>query len=658
MHPDSGNNTTYELSNQTCRLCLGNKEEVAPLEDSLTESELTNVIEGFFKIDLDENWPFHNACIKCIKEVQLIESIRSEFQDKNRIFDVLWTQYKRIHLQDESTNGGKKYVLKEIEDAMPDEYVIEELVVEKTQLNALQSDMLLKEENASSDLIIKVEEQEEDDPVQEELVYEEMALSESDIDMDVIIEEEKEGLNDTSEVSLMEEQLEKPDDNVQTVTEVDSEHHSEHLYETGDEEDELNEDEGYFDETIIRCYICMTCLETENSLQDHLTENHGNLMPFHCDKCLLQFHSIHEVNQHLITHVFPFVCLYCPRKYCKESLLRVHNKICNSYRCVLCPAEFAIKAHLNTHTRQHTAELRRTNKCKQCGRPFKQVSKLRRHIQSGECSGGSKEPRKQSPESKSYPEAANRSRVVRNLLVCQVCCRKFDNNSHLARHLELEHPEFSIPLFPCDVCPKKFTSFETSLRHRAYHRRSTAKPKDTTKTKESDTVCKICNKAFRVDHQLLRHLTEDHSLSLELFECEQCPRKFSTEFKLRKHQYNSHRDNKPMFVCSHCGQKFEKKLTLKDHETKHLGTPAYKCNVCHKTFIHKHSLDRHALVHSDEKQFACDFCSKTFKRNTTLVIHRRIHTGEKPYQCEPCGMRFIDSSTLIKHRQRAHMKTE
>uniref|UniRef100_A0A182XX02 C2H2-type domain-containing protein n=1 Tax=Anopheles stephensi TaxID=30069 RepID=A0A182XX02_ANOST len=537
MHPDSGH-TTYELSNQTCRLCLGNKEEVAALDASLTENELTNVIEGMFKID-----------------------------------------YKRIHLQDETSTSGKKYVSKEIEESMPAEYVIEELVVEKSQMEMLQPDMLHKEENAGADLIIKVEEQDEDEHgVQEELVYEEMTLSESDIDMDAIIEEEKDAMHDTSEVSIIEGHMVEQDEQEQTVSEGgDSEHHSDKLYETGDEEEDDGspDDEGYFDETIIRCYICMACVESEGSLQEHLTTMHGNLLPFHCDKCLLQFHSIHEVNQHLITHVFPFVCLYCPRRYCKERLLRVHNKVCSSYRCVLCPAEFVIKAHLIAHKRQHTAELRSSNKCKHCGRSFKQVSKLRRHIQSGECSGAKSEP-KPSPEA-----SVNRSRIGRHLLVCQVCNRKFDNNSHLARHFERDHAEFRLPLFPCDVCPKKFTSFEKSIRHRAYHRRSTAKPKETKKGKESDTVCKICNKAFRVDHQLLRHLTEDHSLSLELFECEQCPRKFSTEFKLRKHQYNSHRDNKPMFVCSHCGQKFEKKLTLKDHETKHLGTPAYRSKVAH-----------------------------------------------------------------------------
>uniref|UniRef100_A0A182LS78 C2H2-type domain-containing protein n=1 Tax=Anopheles culicifacies TaxID=139723 RepID=A0A182LS78_9DIPT len=550
---------------------------------------------------------------------------------------------------------------------MPAEYVIEELVV-KSDMDILQPDMLLKEESHQPDIIIKLEDDEEDS-VQEELVCEEMTISESDLElmdnMDSIIEEEKEKMHDSNATSMIEELIVEHDDNVQELTEADSEHHSDNSYEIVDEEEGPLDGEGYYDETIIRCYICMESLDSESMLEEHFSMVHQDLLPYHCDKCLLQFYSLHEVNQHLITHVYPFVCLYCPQKYCSEGLLRNHNKVCNSYRCGLCSAEFAIKAHLNAHKKQHTAELRNVHKCKLCGRTFAYASKLRRHIQSG-CSNASKDVqmrknvRKRTIEPKTASGATNRtvSAMAKNLLICQVCNRKFDNNSLLARHFERDHSEFRLPLFPCNICPKKFTSYEKSIRHQAFHRRSNVKPSETKKAKESETVCKICNKMFRVDHQLLRHLTEDHSLTLELFECEQCPRKFSTEFKLRKHQYNSHRENKPLFVCSHCGQKFEKKLTLKDHETKHLGTPAYKCELCDKTFIYKHSLDRHALVHSDEKQFACDFCSKTFKRNTTLVIHRRIHTGEKPYQCEPCGMRFIDSSTLIKHRQRVHIKTD
>uniref|UniRef100_A0A182VXA1 C2H2-type domain-containing protein n=1 Tax=Anopheles minimus TaxID=112268 RepID=A0A182VXA1_9DIPT len=558
MHPEPGQ--TYELSNQTCRLCLGNKEKLEPLEDALTVNELTNVIVGLLKIDLEENWPFHNACIKCIKEIRVIENIRAEIYEKNRIFDVLWTQYKRIHLQADSTDSsGKHYVSKGNDNNMSTEYVIEELVV-KTDMDMLQPDMLLKEERNPPDIIIKLEDHAEEDPVQEELVCEEMTLNESDLDMDAMIEEEKEETNDANDANMIEELIVERDDNVSDVAETDSEQHSENSYEIVDVEDAPLDGKGYFDETIFRCYICMEAVDSETTLEEHLGMVHQDLLPFHCDKCLLQFYSLNEVNRHLIEHVYPFVCLYCPQKYCNETLLREHNKVCCSYRCALCPAEFMIKAHLNAHKKKHTTKVRNMHECEFCGRMFAFACKLRRHIQSG-CSHDSKDvqmlknARKQTRERKS-PSSATRnvSAMAKNQLICQVCNRKFDNNSLLARHFERDHAEFKIPLYPCNICPKMFTTYEKSIRHQAFHRRSTVKPSETKKAKESDTVCKICNKMFRVDHQLLRHLTEDHSLTLELFECEQCPRKFSTDFKLRKHQYNSHRENKPLFVCSHCGQ--------------------------------------------------------------------------------------------------------
>uniref|UniRef100_A0A182HT35 C2H2-type domain-containing protein n=1 Tax=Anopheles arabiensis TaxID=7173 RepID=A0A182HT35_ANOAR len=674
MPPETG--PTYELSNGTCRLCLEHKEELIPLECALSETELINVIDCFLKIDITDNWPFQNVCDDCVMQVRLIEKLRAHFDERNRIFDVLWTQYKRIHMQADGAGGSsKKKSSKTEESNVNSGYVIEGMVIEKTEVEILPPDMLLKAEARTEQCgaVIKQEENEEEDHLVEELVYEELTLDETELDEGEIIEEDKDTLEGEHEGEMVEEHIMEPEEDV-IAAEDESDDQIEHqLYEIADSEDgeqkqqqEQQQDDCYYDETVSRCYICMETLESESVLQEHLGTVHLKLLPFHCDKCLQYYRTIDEVNQHLISHEYPFVCMYCPRKYSSERQLENHNKDCNTYRCLYCPAEFEVLSHLNTHKRQHAAQLRGKLKCKACGRQFTQSSHLKRHLRSGSCVGAKergpkrKYMRRQGQEIPTSPrggDQCSKEPQNKNLLYCQVCDRKFVSNSYLARHFERDHSELRFPLFPCDVCTKKFTSFEKSVLHRRYHRRQPAiKPKELKKPKE--TVCKICDKEFRVDHQLLRHLTEEHSLALELFQCDQCPRKFSTEFKLRKHHYNSHRENKTLYVCSHCGQKFEKKLTLKDHETKHLGMPAYRCAVCDKTFIHKHSLDRHALVHSDEKQFACEFCAKTFKRNTTLVIHRRIHTGEKPYQCEPCGMRFIDSSTLIKHRQRAHMKAE
>ncbi|XP_053680445.1 zinc finger protein 287-like [Anopheles nili] len=655
---------TIELTNQTCRLCLGNVDKLMPLECSLTANELINVIYEFLKIDLDENWPFQNACHKCIMKIRLIESIRSSFDQKNRIFDVLWTQYKRIYLRNSSVAAADSVNVVEDEAGnVNSDFIISGVLVEKTEVEIVPPDVLLKSEVDHSVTLVKQEDFEAEEPVMEELVYEEMTLDENELDEQELIVEDKEMLEDELEEEMIEEHIvEQDDEQLPDGTEDEMELPIDESNEAADTEETFQDDEGYFDKTLNRCYICMETMETLEQLQSHLEMLHKNLLPFHCDKCLAYFDAIEAVNQHLISHQYPFVCLYCPQKYCSEALLLNHNKTCRAHRCPFCMAEFEMMTELTAHKKLHMAQIRAMNQCKTCKRTFTQACNLQRHLRSHPCGSSEMSPRRKrgrrSAEDRKNQHSGSEHSWddrMKSLLVCQVCSKKFESNSNLARHMDREHAEFNFPLYTCDICPKKFTAYEKCVRHRSFHRSSKAKSKPDKKEK-SENVCTICNKEFRVDYLYLRHLAEVHSLSLELFQCDQCGRKFSTELKLRKHQYNSHRENKTLYVCSHCGQKFEKKLTLKDHETKHLGAPAYKCEICDKRFIHKHSLDRHALVHSDVKEFACEFCQKTFKRNTTLVIHRRIHTGEKPYLCTPCDLRFIDSSTLIKHRQRVHAK--
>uniref|UniRef100_A0A2M4BFM8 C2H2-type domain-containing protein n=1 Tax=Anopheles marajoara TaxID=58244 RepID=A0A2M4BFM8_9DIPT len=693
-----------QLNNRTCRLCLNNCQELLSLERTLTQEELQNVIAKFLQIDLKENSPFCNACQNCVDEVRRIEYWREFFMGKNRMFDVLWTQHKRF------LGNKKPKLLTEaiVRDkrVIADGYIIDHIVLEQNELYIDPMDEYVKDEDDDDHLEVLNEVKQEDTepetlPVNEELVYEEVAVEVEDIEDDgtVLVAEAKQQADDIDEACMVieegdevlldgeeEEILEEHIDELQIADREDSTAETE----TGEDvsqnepENEPNEESGkievleinggVYDSTLHCCYLCAQEFDDADQLDQHFQEGHQDTLPFHCDKCLSYFSSMETVNQHLVTHVYPYVCLYCRQQYSHEVLLVEHNKTCHAYRCPHCSAEFEIMAQLNAHKKEHAALLRQSNRCKTCGRTFTQQGNLLRHVRLRSCV----KPAPKMAKSKSSNQKATEPHALRgsnkrqlpvddasensdevrskNLVVCQVCSHRFESNSNLARHIDREHAEFKIPLYSCDVCPKKFTVFEKCVRHRAFHRHSKPKEKPV-KKEDSDRNCKLCGKEFRIEFQLLRHLAEEHMLALQLFECDQCDRKFSTETKLRKHLYNSHRENKTLYVCSHCGQKFEKKLTLKDHETKHLGEPAYRCEICTKTFIHKHSLDRHALVHSDAKLFECEFCLKRFKRNTTLVIHRRIHTGEKPYSCDACDLRFIDSSTLIKHRQRSHSKT-
>ena len=82
--------------------------------------------------------------------------------------------------------------------------------------------------------------------------------------------------------------------------------------------------------------------------------------PFACSKCTFQFNTMHELNDHFLSHKKgkTFKCTNCDFLTPSENTLKNHQKndLCERFGCTECDDKFSTKAELTMHMKCHTEE--------------------------------------------------------------------------------------------------------------------------------------------------------------------------------------------------------------------------------------------------------------------------------------------------------------
>uniref|UniRef100_A0A1I7TCV2 C2H2-type domain-containing protein n=2 Tax=Caenorhabditis tropicalis TaxID=1561998 RepID=A0A1I7TCV2_9PELO len=162
--------------------------------------------------------------------------------------------------------------------------------------------------------------------------------------------------------------------------------------------------------------------------------------------------------------------------------------------------------------------------------------------------------------------------------------------------------------------------------------------------KKVSPQCPFCDKRYKDEISLKKHLNKMHEEASEFKQCLKCFKSVENDAEMELH------DCELTYVCFQCtpirNMCTEPRLTrhqAKFHRGANSGFRCKKCNIC---FLTPRKLRRHnKLSHVFENNVQCHFCDEFFISENHVMKHERIHTGIIKFECKVCDFtcnRFIE----------------
>ena len=114
--------------------------------------------------------------------------------------------------------------------------------------------------------------------------------------------------------------------------------------------------------TAFPCHICRRFMATQENLNQHIQQQHGNKERVICDECGKSFASNDTLKRHIkFVHykVRSHMCEICDKSFARRSELRQHLLIHTGKRlfiCDICGQQFTQKPGLVSHRKRHPGE--------------------------------------------------------------------------------------------------------------------------------------------------------------------------------------------------------------------------------------------------------------------------------------------------------------
>lgn len=192
----------------------------------------------------------------------------------------------------------------------------------------------------------------------------------------------------------------------------------------------------------------------------------------------------------------------------------------------------------------------------------------------------------------------------------------------------------------CLICGRECASPSALAVHMRYH------------TGEAPYCCSSCDKKYKDQGSLKRHIDRNHTQRERNFICETCGKGFFSKNDVKIHM-RIHTGETP-YSCNECPRQFTQVSALLRHKRTHTGEKPHKCSKCCKQFSTKDQLNYHQLAHSTEKSLSCAVCSTPFKYKNNLKKHMLMHTAPNNFVCNHCGRTFNYKGNLKIHIDRSH----